>query len=91
MCPGTNSRCDIFHFLINFSTSNIYGLANAGEAAKAAMLIRPTFTGPSQSIQVYGLVNSGAVLCVAALTVGSVALRNRDLRTRLSSSYLQRG
>jgi hypothetical protein len=69
---------------------NIYGLANVGEAgATAAMLIRPTFTGPSQFVQVFGLVNVGAVLCVAALTVGYVAFRDGDLESRLSSAYLR--
>jgi membrane protease YdiL (CAAX protease family) len=79
------------HFLINFSINNIYGLANVGEAAEVLpMLIRPTFTGPSQFVGVYGAVNGAAVLCVAALTVGYVAFRNGDLRPRLSSAYLQR-
>jgi hypothetical protein len=78
------------HFTLNFGINNIYGLANVGEAgATAAMLIRPTFTGPSQFVQVFGLVNVGAVLCVAALTVGYVALRNGDLESRLSSAYLR--
>jgi hypothetical protein len=79
------------HFLINFATNNIYGLANVSEAAAVApMLIRPTFTGPSQFVGAFGLVNTGAWLCVAALTVGYVALRNGDFGSRLSSAYLQR-
>ncbi|MFC7078257.1 CPBP family intramembrane glutamic endopeptidase [Haloarcula halophila] len=78
------------HFLINFATNNIYGLANVSEAAEVApMLIRPTFAGPSQFVGVFGLVNTGAWLCVAALTVGYVVLRNGDLRSRLSSAYTQ--
>ena len=76
------------HFLVNFAMNNIYSLSNVIEAAKAAMLIQPAFTGPSQFVQVYGLVNGAAVLCVAALTVGYVFLRNGDLRSRLSSAYL---
>jgi membrane protease YdiL (CAAX protease family) len=76
------------HFLINFGINNIYGLANFGEAAEVLpMLIRPTFTGPAQFVGVYGAVNGIAVLCVAALTVGYVILRNGDLRSRLSSAY----
>ncbi|WP_254840114.1 CPBP family intramembrane glutamic endopeptidase [Natronomonas marina] len=78
------------HFLLNFTINNIYGLANFGEAAEVLpMLIRPTFTGPSQFVQVFGLVNLGAMLCVAALTVGYVALRNGDFESRLSSAYIQ--
>jgi len=76
------------HFLVNFAMNNIYGLSNVIEAAEAAMLIRPAFTGPSQFVQVYGLVNGAAVLCVVALTVGYVLLRNGDLKSRLSSTYL---
>jgi membrane protease YdiL (CAAX protease family) len=79
------------HFLINFGINNIYGLANFGEAAEVLpMLIRPTFTGPAQFVGVYGAVNGAAVFCVAALTVGYVALRNGDFGSRLSSAYLQR-
>ena len=78
------------HFLVNFAMNNIYGLSNFLEAAEAAMLIRPTFTGPAQFVGVYGAINGAAVLCVAALTVGYVALRNGDLGSRLSSAYLQR-
>ncbi|ELZ43691.1 hypothetical protein C464_16107 [Halorubrum coriense DSM 10284] len=76
------------HFLINFAMNNIYGLSNVREAPEIAMLIRPAFTGPSQFVQVYGLVNGAAVLSVAALTVGYVIFRNGDLRSRLSSTYL---
>lgn len=76
------------HFLTNFAISNVYGLANFGEAAETAMLIRPTFTGPAQFVGVYGAVNGAAVLCVAALTVGYVALRNGGFGSRLSSAYL---
>jgi membrane protease YdiL (CAAX protease family) len=79
------------HFLINFAMNNIYGLSNFIEAAEIqAMLIRPAFTGPAQFVQVYGVVNGAAVLCVAGLTVGYVALRNGDLGSRLSSAYLHR-
>jgi membrane protease YdiL (CAAX protease family) len=79
------------HFLVNFAINNIYGLANFGEAAEVLpMLIRPTFTGPSQFVQVYGAVNAAAILCVAALTVGYVAFRNGDFGSRLSSPYIQR-
>ena len=77
------------HFLVNFAINNIYGLANFGEAAEVLpMLIRPTFTGPPQFVGVYGAVNGAAVLCVASLTVGYVALRNGDFGSRLSSAYL---
>jgi membrane protease YdiL (CAAX protease family) len=80
------------HFLINFATSNIYGLANVREAAEVApMLIRPTFTGPPQLVGAFGLVNTGAWLCVASLTVGYVAFRYGGVESRLSSAYLQRG
>jgi membrane protease YdiL (CAAX protease family) len=79
------------HFLVNFAINNIYGLANFGEAAEVLpMLIRPTFTGPAQFVGVYGAVNGAAVLCVGALTVGYVTLRNGDFGSRLSSAYLQR-
>jgi membrane protease YdiL (CAAX protease family) len=79
------------HFLVNFAMNNIYGLSNVLEAAEVqAMLVRPAFTGPAQFVGVYGLVNTGAVFCVAALTVGYVALRNGDFGSRLSSAYLQR-
>jgi hypothetical protein len=54
------------------------------------MLIRPTFTGPAQFVGVFGLVNTGAWLCVAALTVGYVAFRYGGVESRLSSAYLQR-
>ncbi|WP_436930661.1 CPBP family intramembrane glutamic endopeptidase [Halosimplex halobium] len=78
------------HFLVNFAMNNIYGLVNVSEAAEILpMLIRPAFTGPSQFVQVFGLVNFGAILCVAALTVGYVALRNGDFGSRLSSAYMQ--
>ncbi|MEZ3163059.1 type II CAAX endopeptidase family protein [Halorubrum sp. RMP-47] len=76
------------HFLINFGMNNIYGLSNVVGAAEAAMLIRPAFTGPSQFVQAYGAVNGAAVLCVAALTVGYVLLRNGNLSSQLSSTYL---
>jgi membrane protease YdiL (CAAX protease family) len=79
------------HLLINFAINNIYGLTTASGGVEAVpMLIRPAFTGPSQFVQVYGAVNGAAVLCVAALTVGYVALRNGDFGSRLSSAYLQR-
>ena len=78
------------HFLINLSVNNIYGLANVFDAAEVLpMLIQPTFTGPSQFVGVYGLVNTGAVLCVAALTAGYVAVRYGGVESRLSSVYLQ--
>jgi membrane protease YdiL (CAAX protease family) len=78
------------HFLINFATNNIYGLANVHEAAEVApMLIRPTFTGPSQFVGAFGLVNTGAWLCVAALTAGYVAFRYGGVESRLTSAYLQ--
>jgi membrane protease YdiL (CAAX protease family) len=79
------------HFLINFATNNIYGLANVSEAAEAMpMLIRPTFTGPSQFVQTFGLVNTGAWLCVAALTAGYVTFRYGGIESRLTSTYLRR-
>jgi membrane protease YdiL (CAAX protease family) len=78
------------HFLVNFALNNIYGLANFSKAAAVLpMLIRPAFTGPSQFVQVYGAVNGAAVLCVAVLTVGYVALRNDNFGSRLSSAYMQ--
>jgi membrane protease YdiL (CAAX protease family) len=77
------------HFLVNFALNNVYGLSNFLETAEVqAMLVRPTFTGPAQFVGVYGMVNGAAVLCVAALTVGYVVLRNGDLGSRLSSAYL---
>jgi membrane protease YdiL (CAAX protease family) len=77
------------HFLINFAMNNIYGLSNFLEVAEVqAMLIRPAFTGPAQFVGAYGLINIGAVLCVVALTVGYVALRNGDFGSRLSSAYM---
>jgi len=79
------------HFLINFATNNIYGLANVREAAEVLpMLIRPAFTGPSQFVGVYGLVNTGAWLCVGALAAGYVAFRYGGVESRLTSAYLQR-
>jgi membrane protease YdiL (CAAX protease family) len=78
------------HFLVNFAMNNIYGLSNFLEAAGTAMLVRPTFSGPAQFVGAYGAVNGAAVVCVAALTVGYVSLRNGDLRPRLSSAYRQR-
>ncbi|WP_229770551.1 CPBP family intramembrane glutamic endopeptidase [Halorhabdus sp. CBA1104] len=78
------------HFLVNFAMNNIYGLSNFLEATETAMLIRPRFTGPAQFVGVYGLVNGAAVLCVAVLTVGYVALRNGDFGSRLSAPYRQR-
>jgi hypothetical protein len=55
------------HFLINFATNNVYGLANVREAAEVPpVLIRPTFTGPSRFVGVFGILNTGAWLCVAA-------------------------
>jgi hypothetical protein len=78
------------HFLINFATNNIYGVANVREAAEVLpMLIRPAFTGPSQFVGVYGLVNTGAWLCIAALTVGYVAFRYGGVESRLTSAYLR--
>jgi membrane protease YdiL (CAAX protease family) len=78
------------HFLINFATNNIYGLANVREAAEVLpMLVQPTFTGPSQFVGVFGVVNSAAVLCVAALTAGYVAFRYGGVESRLTSAYLQ--
>jgi membrane protease YdiL (CAAX protease family) len=80
------------HFLMNFSVNNIYGLANVREAAEVVpMLIRPTFTGPSQFVQVYGLVNTGAWLCVGALTAGYVAFRYGGVKSRLTSAYYSEG
>jgi membrane protease YdiL (CAAX protease family) len=55
------------HFLVNFATNNVYGLANVREAAEVPpVLIRPTFTGPSRFVGVFGILNTGAWLCVAA-------------------------
>jgi CAAX amino terminal protease family. len=78
------------HFLINFATNNIYGLANVRESAEVVpMLIRPTFTGPPHFVQLFGLVNTGAWLCIAALTAGYVAFRYGGIELRLSSTYLE--
>jgi membrane protease YdiL (CAAX protease family) len=78
------------HFLINFSMNNVYGLTNVREAAEVLpMLVQPTFTGPSQFVGVFGVVNSAAVLCVAALTAGYVAFRYGGVESRLTSAYLQ--
>jgi hypothetical protein len=66
-------------------------LANVREAAEVVpMLIRPTFTGQSQFVQIFGLVNTGAWLCVGALTAGYVAFRYGGVKSRLTSAYLQR-
>lgn len=80
------------HFMTNFALNNIYGLSNVAEGgARAAMLLRPAFTGPSEFVQLYGTVNAGAVLCVVALTVGYIMIRNGELSPRLSSKYFEEG
>ena len=79
------------HFLMNFSVNNIYVLTNVRRVAEVVqMLLRTTVTGPSQFVQVYELVNTGAWLCVGALTAGYVALRYGGAESRLTSAYLQR-
>ena len=70
--------------------NKVYGLTNVREAAEVLpMLVQPTFTGPSQFVGVFGVVNSAAVLCVAALTAGYVAFRYGGVESRLTSAYPQ--
>jgi len=79
------------HIMTNFAMNTIYGLTNVFKpGAQAAMLIRLTYTGPSEFVQLYGIVNAGVVLCVVAFTCGYVLLRNSDFSSEFSSTYIQK-
>ncbi|MFD1686293.1 type II CAAX endopeptidase family protein [Halobellus litoreus] len=74
------------HSATNLAFNNVYGLSNVRpETAEiAATVLRPEFTGPARFVAVSGLVNVGAVVLIAVLSIGYVTVQRRGLRMRLS-------
>lgn len=75
------------HFATDVAFNNIYGLSNVRPdvADVVATVIRPTFTGPERFVEVAGIVNTGAALLIAILTVSYVFLQYGCVDLRVPS------